>query len=465
MLIKSISGVRFELKELEHNPTMIKDYAKAFASWASKGNIAIARDGRPSGIEILKQLTDELIQLGRDVVDLGIVPTPTLQMYVKNKRVVGGICITASHNNENWNGLKFINSSGNIFDEQDNEKLKNEYNNLNHQHKTKSFGTLITDNKAIENHISFILELEIIKQNVNDNETIIDIIKNYSKKNNVKFVIDAVNSAGSEAVPMLLDRFECEYEKLYCDSSGIFPHNPEPLPENLTALCNFIKQKNKAGEKYIGIAVDPDADRLVLVDEEGDCIGEEKTICIAIDAYYTLMGSKEKVVVNQSTTMLADWVAKKHNVELVRSAVGEANVVKMMENNSAKIGGEGSGGVILADCHYGRDSLVGITLLLCLLSKKDITLKELVSAYPQYSMLKKKYDFDINKKEELYKKMKDVFAENEISDIDGIKINYDKGWGHLRASNTEDIVRIISEAENIELAKKYLENIEKELEM
>ena len=464
-IIKSISGVRFTLDELERTPDLLTRYANAYICRALQGSVVLARDGRPSGIKIMEQLTDEFVKLGRDVIVLDIVPTPTLQVYIKNKKVSGGICITASHNPENWNGLKFIRNNGIFFDESDNEDLEDYFNKGTYYHlKTKWYGSVITNNTAISKHIDCIMKCDVMKQNVNinDNETIstINIIKNYIKNNNVKFVIDAVNSAGSVAVPMLLDRFDCEYEKLYCDNDGNFPHTPEPLPENLTAISDFIKDKMKLGEKYIGIAVDPDADRLVLIDEDGDCIGEEKTICVAIDAYHTMINSKDKVVVNQSTTMLADWIAKKYNVEIVRSPVGEINVIEKMYRSSAKIAGEGSGGVILAECHYGRDSLVGIALLLCLLSRKNITLRELVSSYPNYSMLKKKYNFDGNKKT-LYQKIKDANTEYKISEIDGIKINYDKGWVHIRTSNTEPIVRIISEAENIELAKEYLNNIEK----
>ena len=459
-IIKSISGLRFTMDELENNnPNLIEKYARAFHRCSGVGKIVIARDGRPSGIDIMKRLTDELIRLGRDIILLDIVPTPTLQVFVEEHKTAGGICITASHNPENWNGLKFITSEGTCFAEDNYKSLQYELDKDTKFEECDS-GNIIINDTAISEHIDNVLKSNFLKNYIkkNKNEVLChtDIIKNYIKKNKVKFVIDAVNCAGSNAVPMLLDKFEAEYEKLYCDNNGIFPHNPEPLPENLTTLSNFIKEKNKSEERYIGIAVDPDADRLVLVDEDGNCVSEEKTICLAIDACFTIWKTKYKVVVNQSTTMLVDWIAKKNNSEVLRSAVGEINVVNLMQNIGNAIGGEGSGGVILSDCHYGRDSLVGIMLFLSLLSEKNITLKEQIASYPQYCMLKKKYNFSKDKNQ-LYDKIKKVNANYRISEIDGIKVYYEKGWAHIRTSNTEPIIRIISEAEEKKQAEEYLE--------
>ena len=470
-IIKSISGLRFTLEELEQNPNLIKNYAKAFHHCLECGEIVIARDGRPSGIKILEQLTDELTFLGRDIILLDIVPTPTLQVFVEKHKAAGGICITASHNPENWNGLKFMTSKGVCFDEKQFNNLQNELDNNRKVEKCEK-GTITKNKNAIAEHIKNVLSAKsltnyfLIDKKNQEVYKFDDIIKNYIKNNKVKFVIDAVNSAGSVAVPMLLEKFGAEYEKLYCDNNGIFPHSPEPLPENLTALSNFIGEKSKNGERYIGIAVDPDADRLVLVDEDGNCISEEKTICIAIDSLFFVWGTKYDVIVNQSTTMLVDWIVKNYNerMKVLRSAVGEINVVNMMQKHwdvmRSVIGGEGSGGVILSDCHYGRDSLVGIVLLLNILGRKKITLKELINSYPQYTMLKKKYDF-AGDKENLYNKIKKANTDYEISEIDGIKIYYEKGWVHIRTSNTEPIIRIIAEAEDENTAKEYLERIEK----
>jgi len=459
-IVRSVSGLRFTLDELEDNPNLIKQYVEAFNLYLPKGIIVIGRDGRPSGKDIMTQIINTLTQLGRQLDVIDIVPTPTLQLFVENHKAVGGICITASHNPADWNGLKFINGDGTFLDANQNKIFWNylekidvipiniisfEYNQaINHN--------------AITEHINKILSIKFIHNSIYN-------IKKYIKKNNIKFIIDAVNAAGSTAIPMLLDRFDCDYEKLYCDNNGEFTHTPEPLPENLTAISNFIKDKNQLEKNnqlkknYIGIVVDPDADRLVLVNENGDCVSEENTICIAIDSYYTMNPySNGNVVVNQSTTMLADWVAKKHNKIVERSAVGEINVVKQMKKNNSAIGGEGSGGVILPECHYGRDSLVGVVLLLCLLSKKNILLNDLISSYPHYIMLKQKYNFSGNK-ENLYNKIKNANANYKMSEIDGIKIYYDNSWIHIRTSNTEEVVRIISEAKDIISAKTNIKNI------
>ncbi|MCL2039751.1 MAG: phosphoglucosamine mutase [Bacteroidetes bacterium] len=452
-IIKSISGLRFTLDEIEHNPTIIKQYAKAFHLYLSDGKVIIGRDGRPSGLNITEQLIKELTSLGRELVLIDIVPTPTLQVFVETHNAAGGICITASHNPDDWNGLKFINSDGTFLDIEQNKLLWNYLNEEIDFAPNKYKGTVSINNNAINEHIDKILSLQFINENI-------VTIKNYLKENNIKFVIDAVNCSGGFAVPMLLDRFDAIYEKLYCDSSGVFPHNPEPLPQHLTSLSDFIKNKNNACDNYIGIAVDPDADRLVLADEDGNCVSEEKTICIAIDSFYTLNPNiKNNAVVNQSTTMLADFIAKNHNIIVNRSAVGEINVVKLMKECNAKIGGEGSGGVILSDGHYGRDSLVGIALMLCLLSKKNILLKDLIASYPQFVMSKSKYNF-YGDKDILYKKIEEAHKNYTISKTDGIKIYYENAWLHIRTSNTEPIVRIIAEAENVIQLKQIIQKVE-----
>lgn len=458
-IIKSISGLRFTLDELKHNPTIIKQYATAFHLYLPSGKIIIGRDGRPSGVNITEELIKELTKLGRELILIDIVPTPTVQLFVETHKAAGGICNTASHNPADWNGLKFINSDGTFLDIEQNKILwsyldkKVDLNCDNFNCVDFSPKGYSTNDTAISEHIDKILSLQFINDNI-------DAIKQHLKKNNIKFVIDAVNTSGSFAVPMLLDRFDANYEKLYCDGSGVFPHNPEPLPQHLSVLSDFIKKRNSVGEHYIGIAVDPDADRLVLVAEDGSCVSEEKTICIAIDSFYSLNpNTKSIAVVNQSTTMLVDLISNKHNVSVERSAVGEINVVKLMKECNAKIGGEGSGGVILSDCHYGRDSLVGITLMLCLLSTKSVSLTDLISSYPQYLMVKKKYNF-YGDKDILYKKIEEANKEHIISKIDGVKIYYENGWGHIRTSNTEPIVRIIAEAKNITELEQIIKKVE-----
>ena len=479
-IVRSVSGLRSTLDLLTSD--LIKNYANAFHLFLPKGKIVIGKDGRPSGAWIEKTLTEELIKLGRDVVSIGITPTPTVQLYIKNHNsknhnsnnnfveIAGGVAITASHNPSEWNGLKFLNSDGIFLDENENNKFWNfldaDISEKITNHNSNDFGEIFYIDSAIDEHIERILDIPFIK-----NE-----LKNIQKYN-FNVVVDAVNSSGSVAVIKLLERLNCNYEKLFCDATGIFPHTPEPLPENLTQLCETVKNKivrNKNSKNFIGIAVDPDADRLVLIDEDGNCIGEEKTVCIAIDSYFTFNNFSNNnsfqnfatvsstvtssIVVNQSTTLLADIIAKNHNAEVFRSAVGEINVVKKMKETNAKIGGEGSGGVILSDCHYGRDSLVGIVLVLALLAKKQITLQQLNKNYPKLEMLKFKQEFS-GDKNKLYKKIIEQNSEKIISQIDGIKINHEDSWVHLRTSNTEPIIRIIAEAPTKEQAQKLIDEV------
>jgi phosphomannomutase len=465
-IIQSISGLRATLDEI--NPELIKKYAIAYSNFINHYNInslnkiIIGRDGRPSGVWIEEILVKELANLGWNIEIIGIVPTPTVQLIVEQSHAAGGIAITASHNPSNWNGLKFLNSKGIFLDKNENEifsnflaeKLENftEKSEIN----TNKIGKVAIKNDAIDKHIDKILSIPFVK-----NE-----LKNIKSKN-FNIVVDAVNAAGSVAVVKLLEKLNCKIHKLFCDESGNFPHNPEPLPENLTEISSFIK--NNSDENFIGIAVDPDADRLVLIGENGDCIGEEKTICIAIDSYFSLNENDltnkfDKIVVNQSTTFLADIVAKKYSKKIIRSAVGEINVVKKMIENNSLIGGEGSGGVILAECHFGRDSLVGIVLMLAILAKKNSTLQNFVTFYPKFEMVKYKQEFS-GKKEKLYEKILNYYSKNdnsnspEISLIDGIKITYEDSWLHLRTSNTEPIIRIISEAPTKNQAQKMIDEI------
>jgi phosphomannomutase len=422
----------------------VVDYANAFHKFLGNGgSIVIGRDGRPSGSWIEGVLVKELTLLGHDVLLLGVVPTPTVQINITAHNAVGGIAITASHNPSNWNGLKFLNGDGLFLNSGDNERLwslLNEPASL-----VNNIGEVIEVEDPIDMHIDQVINVPYIANEIAN-------IRFRLNKMNAVFVIDAVNAGGSVAVPRLLKRLGCKYEELYCDGTGDFPHIPEPIKENLTALCNYIKKKNIEKSKnedknvYMGIAVDPDADRLVLVDENGELLCEEETVCIAIDSYYTLNNDGMKIaVVNQSTTMLADAVASIYGGRIERSPVGEINVVQKMQQTGAIIGGEGSGGVILADCHYGRDSLVGIALTLAILARLGATLFTLSDNYPKYAMIKCKKEFDGNR-EELYSKIGEIFPQSRISLIDGIKITYSNAWVHLRASNTEPIIRVIAES-------------------
>jgi len=451
-LIRSISGLRATVDD-SLTAELISDYMSALNTYLPAGPIVVGRDGRPSGIWIEKVISEKLSDFGREVRILGVVPTPTVQLMVEKSDAVSGIAITASHNPAQWNGMKFINQFGVFFDAEENAKL---WKILD----SKSFDDTIAQNpgliktidKASEIHINNILNLPIFV-----NTPLIDKIK--SRK--LKIVVDAVNASGSKFVPKLLKYFGVDVIELYCDSTGLFPHTPEPLPENLTALAQAVIN-HKAD---LGIAVDPDADRLVLIDNNGSPIGEEKTIVLAAATVLSsneFLDNKYKpiVVVNHSTTRLVEDLASQFEAKVIRSSVGEINVVGKMKASNAVIGGEGSGGVILPHSHYGRDSLVGIALVLALLAKKEKTLSEINDELPRYEMIKNKTPFSGDKKI-LYDAIKKSFSNSNINEEDGLKIEFDKSWLQIRTSNTEPIIRIISEAptklEAINLVNKALD--------
>lgn len=450
--IRSISGLRATLGDSLY-PDIITGYITAFSSYCSKGTIIIGRDGRPSGYWIEKIIVGTLLALGREVKVLGVVPTPTIQLMVEHSEAVGGIAITASHNPEQWNGMKFINANGVFLDAEENKKMWDFYDNCKIQYNYSSIIPEIHyDYMAVNKHIDNILKIPALKQH--------SILKSIRKKK-YKVVIDAVNASGSIAIPQLLEELGCEIIPLFCDGSGIFPHIPEPLPQNLGLLSEKVKELHAD----LGIAVDPDADRLVLIDETGNPIGEEKTIVLSVLSILSSLENTDSksVVVNYSTTRMVQDIAESYNTKLYRSPVGEINVVKKMKETNAVIGGEGSGGVILPDCHYGRDSLVGTALILSLMTKSNKKLSELSNELPKYEMLKYKKEFTGNINN-IIDTIKKLFPDSIATCDDGIRIDFDDSWVQLRASNTEPIVRIISEAPTKklaeELAKKVLNIIE-----
>ena len=433
--IRSISGLRATLGD-SMNASMISNYALGFAKFCPEGPIIVGRDGRPSGKWIELIVAGALAAAGREVKMIGIVPTPTVQLEVEHSNAAGGIAITASHNPEQWNGLKFLNKSGVFLDAKENSDFWDIVDNSYFEETGfRSKINIINDDNAVQRHVGRILEIPFLKDS-----GIFDRIR--TRK--FKVVVDAVNASGSRAVPMLLDKLGCDVIRLACDSSGLFPHTPEPLPQNLNGLCEAVKKENAD----IGIAVDPDADRLVIIDEKGNPVGEERTIVISTESVLRFMNKPGlKVSVNYSTTRAVEDVAAKYKAKVERSPVGEINVVKKMKECDAVIGGEGSGGVILPECHYGRDSLVGTALLLSLLADKDLTVSRLVSDYTDYSMIKLKQVFsgDINP---LIDQVVDALPEGNAVKDDGVKVSFEKSWVQLRASNTEPIVRIMAEAES-----------------
>ncbi|MBX3042488.1 MAG: phosphoglucosamine mutase [Candidatus Kapabacteria bacterium] len=431
--IRSISGLRATLGD-GLKPCLLAQYAYAFAETIPIKKVVIGRDGRPSGKWIESVITGALVAAGCQVRQIGMAPTPTVQLEVEHSNAGGGIAITASHNPGIWNGLKFINSQGIFLDAEENYKLWKIVDQQTEitSNESLEFYDILHDKNAQKRHIKIIADLDFIKKNIR-------IIRNRK----LKVVVDAVNASGSYIVPELLREFGCEVIDLNCDGSGIFPHTPEPLPENLLDLANTVR----AVKADLGLAVDPDADRLVLIDENGNPIGEEKTIALCVESLLRTSDKRGNIVINLSTSSMTEIISSKYGCKTLRSPVGEINVVKLMKESIAIIGGEGSGGVILPECHYGRDSMVGIALVLNLLAESKKTLSELSSELPNLIMVKKKKDFT-GSLDELFNKLQSKYSGFEITMNDGIRIDFDNKWVQLRASNTEPIVRVIAEAEN-----------------
>jgi len=435
MLIRSVSGVRFTLGD-ENSPLIILKYVESFANWLKGESIVIGYDARPSGNWIRHCVIGALAANGISVIDIGIAPTPTIQLAVKELKASGGISISASHNPEEWNGFKFLSKDGICLTQSENNEL---YSIVDSDSKPypKKYSDFEISSVDFDNSSLFQLPL-VVKSNL------------FSKLNTRKFhcVVDAVNASGSFRIPKFLEKIGCTVVRLYCDGTGNFPHLPEPLPQNLTELA----KQTKFNIADIGIAVDPDADRLVLIDENGTSIGEEKTIALATEAVFYFKNKYQLfenyancVTVNLSTSKMVEDVAKKHSATIFRSSVGEVNVIEEMKRSSSVIGGEGSGGVILPDSHYGRDSFVGILLILGLMVETNKTLSELSNELPKYSMVKMKKTFQ-GDFSEIVNVLNEKYINNEIDTRDGIKIYFENSWVHIRASNTEPIARCIAEA-------------------
>ena len=370
-----------------------------------------------------------LMSLGFDVIDVGLSTTPTIEVAVVLQKADGGIIITASHNPINWNALKLLNSNGEFLSQKDGEKIlsiaeKNEFIFSQSQ----NIGNYIFDNSFNDKHIDEVLNLRFAN---------LPLIK----ESKFKVVIDGVNSSGGFMIPKLLDKLSVDYVKLYCDPNGLFPHNPEPLEENLTEISKLVVS---SGSDF-GIVVDPDVDRLALVCHDGSMFGEEYTLVAVAD--YILSKNPGNTVSNLSSTRALKDITEKYNCKYEASAVGEVNVVEKMKEINAVIGGEGNGGIIYPEIHYGRDALVGIVLILSLLADKQITLKELKELYPKYYMSKNKIQLtnSINI-DSILSNLKDKYSCENITTIDGLKIDFNDGWVHLRKSNTEPIIRIYSES-------------------
>ena len=455
-LIKSISGIRGTIGDKvgeDLTPQDIILYTSSFAMWI-KGNsnkqrnkIVVGRDARISGEMVQGHVINTLTSLGFDVVSLNLSTTPTVEIAVPIENADGGIIITASHNPKNWNALKLLNSKGEFISSSDGQEVLKIAENFNFDSNEKHIiGEVVEKDNYIDHHIEKILKLDLID---------IDSIK----KKNFTIVVDAVNSTGGIAVPKLLEKLNVNVIKLYCDPTGDFPHNPEPLKENLSDLSELVIKENAD----LGIIVDPDVDRLAFVCENGDVFGEEYTLVACSD--YVLSIKPGPTVSNLSSTRALKDITQTYNCEYHSSAVGEVNVVEMMKKTRAIIGGEGNGGIILPDIHYGRDALVGIALFLSHLSRTNVNCSQLRNKYPNYYMSKKKKEissnFDYNKMINFFK---NKYSSENINLSDGLKVDFSDSWVQLRKSNTEPIIRIYSEAKNQEAADQIADKFINEIE-
>lgn len=450
--IRSISGIRATLGE-GLNPAVLSEYLIAFSNITADGPIVIGRDGRESGSWIEKLVISILESQSRDIINLGISPTPTIQLITEHSKAAGGISITASHNPQQWNGLKFLNQNGIFLNQEDNNNVwalvDNKKYILNSQYKKIKYEEI----DGREKHLESLLNLPFV------NEEIINKIRD--KK--FKVVVDAVNASGSDYLPFLLEYLGCEVINLYTDKSGIFPHTPEPLPENL----NDLRARVKETDSDLGIAVDPDADRLVLVNNKGESISEEKSLVFCgisiLKKLDYFKNYSKTIVTNLSTSNMLSIIAKKYGVDIFRAPVGEINVVNKMKEIRSFYGGEGSGGIILPESHYGRDSLVGTFLILCLLTETGKSISELDGEIPRLFMKKSKFQFN-GSFEDISNKMKKEFKNYKFNEEDGIRIDLSETqWIHIRKSNTEPILRVICESisdkENIKLSNRVTEII------
>jgi phosphomannomutase len=446
-LMVSISGIRGVVGETLTPETIVK-YTSAYSEFCNRGHIIVGRDGRITGKNVLDIVVSTLRQMGCNVTDLGICPTPTVALAVEKLKTAGGISITASHNPMMWNGLKFFAPTGLFLDADENLKF---WHLAEHSAKYVPWdkqGSYTLDEKFLDEHINQVLSLSYI-----DTEKI--------RARKFKVVLDCVNAAGGIIVPRLLEKLGCEMTPLHCEVTGIFGHTPEPIPENLTALCAKVREV----KADIGIAVDPDVDRLVLINEKGEPFVEEYTIATCID--FVLKKEKlsnTKVVVNLSTTRAVDDIVNRYGGITYRTAVGEINVAKKMKEVGAIIGGEGSGGVILPEIHLGRDAIVGIGLVLECLMEFGGTMSELKAALPQYLITKGKIELGSLNADKILERLQAKYSSAGIINTDdGLKIDFPESWVHLRKSNTEPIIRIIAEAhtkaEADELVKIFIEEI------
>ncbi len=453
-LIKSISGIRGTIggKAGEGlTPSDIVKFTTAFAFWlrqnTDNNSIVVGRDARISGPMVNNLVSGTLIGCGFDVINLQLSTTPTVELAVEWEKAAGGIIITASHNPKQWNALKLLNHKGEFISEKDGLKILEmaELGDFDFP-EIDEIGTLTIKDNYFQKHIDAILKLHLV-----------DVEAIRAKK--YKIVVDGVNSSGGVVVPMLLKALGVEeVVEIFCEPTGKFPHNPEPLPEHLGELSSEVKRS----AAQLGIVVDPDVDRLAFVCEDGEMFGEEYTLVAVAD--YILKNKKGNTVSNLSSTRALKDITLKSGGEYFASAVGEVNVVEMMKKVKAIIGGEGNGGIIYPELHYGRDALVGIALFLSHLAKSGKSVKGLRMTYPDYTISKNKIELDETVNLDLiFKKIEEKYSKQPINKIDGLKIEFGDEWVHLRKSNTEPIIRIYAESQSDTMANNLADKIKMDI--
>ena len=454
-LIKSISGIRGTIGgKVDENLTPIDaaKFAAAYGSWlkGQRGKehvkVVIGRDARISGEMIQNLVQYTLIGLGIDVINIGLSTTPTVEVAVPLEKADGGIILTASHNPKEWNALKLLNNKGEFVSDQDGRAIlriaqENDFSFATVDH----LGKLSHDDRYIDLHIEQVLALPLVTPKA-------------IQEKKFRVVVDAVNSTGGIAIPRLLERLGVEVVKLYCEPNGHFPHNPEPLREHLGDICKKVVEE----KADFGIVVDPDVDRLAFITDQGEMFGEEYTLVACAD--YVLSKAKGNVVSNLSSSRALRDIAQKYGVTYSAAAVGEVNVVTEMKRVEAIIGGEGNGGIIYPELHYGRDALVGVALFLSLLAERGGSVQQLRENYPAYFMSKNKIQLTEQINPDLIlKAMEQKYAHEQTTTIDGLKIDFADSWVHLRKSNTEPIIRIYTEGksqkEADDLAQRFIEEM------
>lgn len=454
-LIKSISGIRGTIGGKTGDnltPVDAVKFASAYGTWLknhhNKQNltVVIGRDARISGPMIHNLVVNTLIGLGINVIDLGLSTTPTVEIAVPLEKADGGIILTASHNPKQWNALKLLNEKGEFLSGSDGAKiLEIAENEAFDFADVDNLGEITENTSYMDIHIDEVINLPLVD---------VEAVK--SKK--FKVVVDGVNSSGGIIIPKLLEEMGVEVVKLYCEPNGHFPHNPEPLKEHLTDISKLVVQE----KADFGIVVDPDVDRLAFISNDGEMFGEEYTLVAVAD--YVLSKTPGNTVSNMSSSRALRDITEKHGGKYQASAVGEVNVVELMKSTNAIIGGEGNGGIIYPEIHYGRDALVGVALFLTHLANVNMTVAELRASYPQYYMSKNKIELtpqiDVDA---ILATMTEKYKNEQISTIDGVKIDFPENWVHLRKSNTEPIIRIYTEAKSQQQADALAEQIINEI--